>query len=48
MSGFTRSSSPISITVNGTIVDAGLTTFSSIQRRNYGLRSTGALQIKKE
>jgi hypothetical protein len=46
MSGFTRSSSPISIGVSGTTVDSGLTTFSSIQRRNYGLRYTGALPIK--
>ena len=48
MSGFTRSSSPISIGVSGNIIDVGLTTFSSIQRRNYGLRSTGALPIKTE
>ena len=33
ISGFDRSSSPISITVNGLTVDAGLTTFPILQRR---------------
>jgi len=44
MSGFTRSSSPISIAVTGRTVDVGLTTFATIQRRGYGLRFTGALK----
>ena len=38
-----RSSSPISIGVTGNTVDAGLSTFPTIQRRNSGLRNTGAL-----
>ena len=44
LSGFTRSSSPISIGVTGLTVDSGLSTFPSIQRRGYGLRDTGALR----
>jgi hypothetical protein len=43
LSGFNRSSSPISIGVSQYTVDVGLTTFPTIQRRGYGLRSTGAL-----
>ena len=48
MSGFSRSSSPISIGVSGKTVDVGLSTFSSIQRRStpeqgIGIRGTGAL-----
>jgi predicted RNA-binding protein with TRAM domain len=43
MSEFTRSSSPISIGVTGNIVDVGLTTFATIQRRGIGIRQTGAL-----
>ena len=46
LSGFTRSSSPISIAVTGSTVDAGLTTFTTIQRRNYGIRNTGGLKDK--
>lgn len=51
MSGFTRSSSPISIGVTGNVVDVGLTTFSTIQRRStpnqgVGLRGTGSLPKK--
>jgi hypothetical protein len=44
MSGFSRSRSPISIGVTGSIVDVGLSTFPSIQRRGYGLRNTGSLK----
>jgi len=44
LSGFTRASSPISIEVTGLRVDAGLTTFPTIQRREYGLRDSGALK----
>ena len=44
LSGFSRSTSPISIGVTGNTVNAGLTTFASIQRRGYGLRNTGALR----
>jgi hypothetical protein len=43
LSGFTRSTSPISIGVSGNTIDVGLSTFPTIQRRGAGLRSTGAL-----
>ena len=48
----TREANPISIGVTGLTVDAGLTTFPTIQRRNNvqgsvkGLRNTGALRIQ--
>jgi len=41
-----RSVSPISIQVSGFTVDSGLSTFPTIQRRDYGLRNNGSL-IKK-
>ena len=41
LSGFTRSTSPVSIGVTGRIA-SGLSTYPTIQRRDYGLRSTGA------
>ena len=46
----TRNSNPISIGVTGLTVNSGLTTFPTIQRKNYttqslrGLRSTGAIR----
>ena len=43
ISGFSRSSSPISIGVTGNTVDVGLSTFATIQRRGTGIRNTGAL-----
>jgi hypothetical protein len=45
ISGFTRSTNPISIGVTGLTIDAGLSTFPFIQRRSesFGLRDTGAL-----
>ena len=43
LSGFSRGSSPISIGVSGHNVQSGLSTFPTIQRRGYGLRSLGAL-----
>ena len=43
ISGFTRSSSPISIGVTGLNIDAGLSTFPILQRRGTGLRDTGGL-----
>ena len=52
LSGITRASSPISIGVTGLTVDSGLSTFPTIQRRNYdksslkGLRNTGAIRIQ--
>ena len=39
-----RSTSPISIGVTGLTIDAGLSTFPTIQRRDYGLRESGALK----
>jgi len=44
LSGFTRSSYPISIAVSSYITDAGLSTFPTIQRRGYGLRNNGGLK----
>jgi len=41
-SGLVRSSNPISIGVTGNVV-SGLSTYPIIQRRNVGIRSTGAL-----
>jgi len=41
-SGLVRSGNPISIGVTGNTV-SGLTTYPIIQRRNVGIRSTGAL-----
>ena len=46
LAGFSRSLSPISIAVTGLTVDVGLTTFASIQRRNYGIRDSGGLKDK--
>jgi len=52
LSGFTRSSAPISIAVTGYVssvgissesYSAGLSTYPIIQRRGFGLRSTGSL-----
>ena len=46
-----RSSNPISIGVTGLTINSGLTTFPTIQRKNYlstslrGLRSTGAIRV---
>ena len=46
-----RSANPISIGVTGLTVDAGLSTFPTIQRKNHvntsvrGLRSTGAIRV---
>ena len=43
ISGFSRSSNPISIDVSNYTI-SGLTTYPTIQRRNYGLRDNGALK----
>lgn len=43
LSGFTRSTTPISITVSGKTVDVGLSTYPSITRNGVGLRNTGNL-----
>ena len=44
LSGFSRSSSPVSIAVTGKSTNVGLSTFPTIQRRGYGLRDTGSLK----
>jgi hypothetical protein len=44
LAGFSRSSTPISISVNGNTATSGLTTYPSMQRRGYGLRDTGSLK----
>ena len=44
LSGFTRSLSPISIGVTGLTIDSGLSTFPTVQRRGFGLRSNGSLR----
>ena len=41
----TRGISPISIGVTGLTIDAGLTTFPTIQRRLQGLRNTGGIEV---
>jgi hypothetical protein len=44
MSLFSRTSpSPLAINLSGYTVNSGLTTYPTIQRRNYGLRDTGAI-----
>ena len=43
LSGISRSSNPISIGVTSKTVNVGLTTFPRVQRRNVGIRNTGAL-----
>ena len=43
ISGFSRSSSPISIGVTGLNIDVGLSTFPILQRRGIGLRDSGGL-----
>ena len=43
ISGFTRSSNPVSIAVTSLTV-SGLSTYPTVQRRNSGLRDTGSLR----
>ena len=43
ISGLTRSSNPISIGISGYTVTSGLSTFPTIQRKNYGYRESGAM-----
>ena len=44
LSSFSRlSSSPISLDLSNYTVNSGLTSYPTIQRRNYGLRDTGAI-----
>jgi hypothetical protein len=44
ISGFSRSSNPVSIAISSYNVSSGLSTYPTIQRRGYGLRNTGALK----
>ena len=44
LSGFTRGLNPISIGVTGLTIDSGLSTYPTIQRRDFGLRDTGSLR----
>ena len=44
LTGFTRGENPISIGVTGLTIDSGLTTYPSIQRRDFGLRDNGSLR----
>ena len=44
LTGFTRGVNPISIGVTGLTIDSGLTTYPSIQRRDFGLRDNGSLR----
>ena len=44
LAGFTRNSSSIGVAVSGYTVNSGLSTFPTLQRREYGLRDTGSLR----
>ena len=44
ISGFSRSSNPVSIGISGYEVNPGLSSYPTVQRRGYGLRNTGALK----
>jgi len=44
LSGFNRGLSPISIGVTGYTMNVGLSTFPTIQRRDFGLRNNGSLR----
>ena len=44
LSGITRSGNPISIGVTGMTLNSGLSTYPTIQRRDFGLRDSGALR----
>ena len=44
LSGFTRGLNPISIGVTGLTIDSGLSTYPTIQRRDFGLRDNGSLR----
>ena len=44
LTNLNRSSNPISIGVTGLTIDSGLTTYPSIQRRDFGLRDSGSLR----
>jgi len=44
LSGFERTTSSIGVAVTGNTVNSGLTTFPTLQRRDFGLRDSGALR----
>jgi len=44
LTGGSRSSNPLTLTVSGNTVNSGLTTFPKVQRRSSGLRETGAIK----
>ena len=44
LTGGSRSSNPLTLTVSGKTVNSGLTTFPKVQRRSSGLRETGAIK----
>ena len=44
LTGGTRSSNPLTLTVSGKTVNSGLSTFPRVQRRAAGLRETGAIK----
>ena len=46
ISNITRSDDPIEVSVDGNSFEVGMTTYPTIQRRDAGLRSTGALSRK--
>jgi hypothetical protein len=43
ISGFSRSSTPLSLNLSSFTVNSGLSTFPTIQRRGFGLRNTGSI-----
>ncbi len=44
ISGFSRSSSPISLSISNKTTSSGLSTYPTVQRRGYGLRDTGSIK----
>ena len=44
LSGFERTTSSIGVAVTGNTINSGLTTFPTLQRRDFGLRDSGALR----
>ena len=44
LAGFTRGTNAVSIGVSGFTVNSGLTTYPTLQRRDFGLRDNGSLR----
>jgi hypothetical protein len=44
ISGFSRSSNPLQLTIDGYTSTSGLSTYPTVQRRGYGLRETGSIK----